>query len=77
MNLALLIKKIQQKRCNRCELYYDGSLDKCVHCSYLNNSQLQVLKAQHQQNLESNSIFGKYLLFGAVIIVLILLLSVF
>lgn len=75
MNLALLVKKLKQKRCDRCELYYDGSLDKCIHCSELNDSQLLAFKVQHQNSLRGNSIIGNYLLVSAMIVALILLLS--
>jgi len=75
MSLAMKAKQPQQKRCDRCDLYYVESLEKCVHCSELNNSQLTQFKAQHQETLQDNSTFGKYLLFGALIIGLLLLLS--
>jgi len=75
MSLAMRAKQPKQKRCNRCELYSPESLDKCIHCSELNESELAQLKAQHQDTLENNSSFGKYLLFGAVIIGLLLLLG--
>ncbi|ALO34684.1 hypothetical protein CMT41_08090 [Colwellia sp. MT41] len=75
MSLALRAKQPKQKRCDRCELYYPESLDKCDHCAELNNSQLAQLKAQHQETMEENTTFGKYLLFGAAIIGLLLLLS--
>ena len=75
MSLAMRAKQPKQKGCNRCELYYPESLGKCIHCSDLNESALAQLKAQHQDTLENNSLFGKYLFFGAVIIGLLLLLS--
>ena len=75
MSAAWRAKQPKQKRCERCELYYAELLDKCEHCSELNDSQLVQLKAQHQETLQSNSSFGKYLLFGAVIIGLLLFLS--
>jgi hypothetical protein len=75
MNLALLVKKLRQKHCDRCGLYDDGSLDKCVHCSELNESQLLAFKIQHQNRLQGNFTFGTYLLLIAVILALILLLS--
>jgi hypothetical protein len=75
MSLAMRAKQPKQKRCDRCELYSPESLDKCIHCGELNDSQLVAFKAQHQKTLQDNSTFGKYLLFGAVIIGLLLLLS--
>ena len=45
MSLALRAKQPKQKRCDRCDLYYPVSLDKCDHCSQLNDSQLSELKA--------------------------------
>ena len=75
MSAAWRAKQPKQKRCDRCELYFPESLDKCIHCSGLNESELVKLKAQHQETLEDNSAFGKYLLFGAAIIGLLLLLS--
>ncbi len=75
MSAAWRAKQPKQKRCDRCELYYAESLDKCVHCSELNESELAQLKLQHQETLQGNSTFGKYLLFGAVIIGVLLLLS--
>jgi len=41
----------------------------------LNNAQLTQLKVQHQETLQDNYTFGEYLLFGAVIIGLLLLLN--
>ncbi|WP_019028182.1 hypothetical protein [Colwellia piezophila] len=75
MSLAMKAKQPKQKRCHRCDLYYPESLDACDHCSQLNDAQLVELKAQHQATLQDNSTFGKYLLFGAVVIGLLLLLS--
>jgi len=65
----------KQKRCERCGLYYSKNLEKCDHCSELNDSKLAALKAQHQETLRDNSAFGKYLLILAAIIGLLLLLS--
>ncbi|WP_019027774.1 hypothetical protein [Colwellia piezophila] len=75
MSLAMKAKQPKQKRCDRCDLYYPVTLDECDHCSQLNDSQLAEFKAQHQETLQGNSTFGKYLLFGSVIIGLLLLLS--
>ena len=75
MSFALRAKQPKQIRCDRCELYYPKSLEKCDHCSELNDSELNQLKAQHQETLQDNSTFGKYLVFGAIIIGLLLLLS--
>ena len=75
MSAAWRTKQPKQKRCNRCELYTPEKDEQCIHCSELNESQLTQLKAQHQETLEDNSTFGKYLLFGAVIIGSLLLLS--
>ncbi|MCJ8321039.1 MAG: hypothetical protein MJK12_15475 [Colwellia sp.] len=75
MSFASRAKQPKQKRCDRCKLYYPESLDKCDHCSELSTSQLAQLKAQHQETLQDNSTFGKYLLLGAVIIGSLLLLD--
>ncbi|XQW85669.1 hypothetical protein ACOYR1_02735 [Thalassotalea piscium] len=75
MSAAWRAKQPKQKRCDRCELYTPEAQDKCIHCSELNESQLAQLKEQHQETLQGNSTFGKYLLFGSVIIGLLLLLS--
>jgi hypothetical protein len=75
MSAAWRAKQPKQKRCDRCELYTPEKSDKCIHCSELNELQLAQLKSQHQKTLEDNSTFGKYLLFGSVIIGLLLLLS--
>jgi len=75
MSTAWRAKQPKLKRCERCELYFPEKSDKCIHCSDLNESQLISLKAQHQETLQHNSEFGKYLLYGAIIIGLFLLLS--
>lgn len=75
MSLAWRAKQPKKKRCDRCELYYPESLEQCEHCTGLNSSQLAQLKGQHQETLKDNSTFGKYLLFAAAIIGLLLLLS--
>lgn len=75
MSLAMRAKQPKQKRCDRCELYYPETLEKCDHCSELNDSQLEQLKQQHRETLDDNSSFGKYLLFASVIIGLLLLFS--
>jgi hypothetical protein len=75
MSAAWRAKQPKQKRCDRCELYTPEAEGKCIHCSELNELQLTQLKAQHQETLQDNSTFGKYLLFGSVIIGLLLLLS--
>ena len=75
MTAAWRAKQPKQKRCNRCELYTPETSAKCIHCSELNDSQLAQLKAQHEETLEDNAVFGRYLLFGAAIIGLLLLIS--
>jgi hypothetical protein len=75
ISAAWRAKQPKQKRCDRCELYSPVSLNICVHCSELNESELEQLKEQHQETLEDNAIFGSFLLFCAVIIGLLLLLS--
>jgi hypothetical protein len=75
MSFALRAKQPKQKRCDRCELYYPETLDECDHCSELDNSELAQLKAKHQETLQDNSTFGKYLIFSALIIGLLLLVS--
>ncbi|WP_448548473.1 hypothetical protein [Thalassotalea fusca] len=75
MNLAWRLKQRKQKRCDRCELYYDKSLDKCPHCSELTDYQLVQFKAQQKETLQDTASFGKYLLIIAMIIGFLLLLS--
>ncbi len=75
MSTAWRAKQPKLKRCKRCELYFPEKSDKCIHCSDLNESQLIKLKAQHQEILQGNSEFGKYLFFAAIIIGLFLVLS--
>ena len=75
MSAAWRAKQPKQKRCDRCELDTPEKGDKCIHCSELNESQLVQFKTQHQETLQDNSTFGKYLLLGSVIIGLLLLLS--
>ncbi len=75
MSAAWRAKQPKQKRCDRCELYTPEASNKCIHCFELNESQLIQLKAQHQETLQENSTFGKYLLFVSVIIGLLLTLS--
>lgn len=75
MSAAWRAKQPKQKRCDRCELYYTESLEKCVHCFEFNDSQLAQFKKQHQVTLHHNSTLGRYLLFGALILSLLLLLS--
>ena len=75
MSFALRAKQPKQKRCERCELYYPESLSQCDHCAKLDSSELAILKAQHQETLQENSTFGKYLFFTAAIIALLLLFS--
>jgi len=75
MNAAFRTSQPKQKRCRRCQLYYSETLEKCLHCSELNDSELAQLKAQHQETLQDNSTFGKYLLWAAIVVGLLLLLS--
>jgi len=75
MSLAWRLKQRKQKRCDRCELYYDKSLEECAHCAELSDAQMVQFKAQNQNTLQENSSLGKYLLFVAVIIGLLLFLS--
>lgn len=75
MSLSMKAKQPKQKRCDRCDLYYPESLDTCDHCSHLDDAQLADLKANLQETLQDNAIFGKYLLFASLVIGLLLLLS--
>jgi hypothetical protein len=68
-------KTTKAKRCERCGQYSPKSLDECIHCSVLTNSELARFKAEHQEKLQHNSTFGKYLLLAAGFIALLLLLS--
>jgi hypothetical protein len=75
MNTIWRSKQPKQTQCQRCDLYYPESLAQCVHCSELDDIQLSAFKLAHHETLQDNSKLGSYLLFGAVIIGLLLLLS--
>lgn len=75
MSFTLKAKQPKQKHCERCGQYSPKSLDECIHCSVLTNSELARFKAEHQEKLQHNSTFGKYLLLAAGFIALLLLLS--
>lgn len=75
MSISWRSKQPKQKRCDRCELYYSEFLDKCTHCSDLNETQLLMLKAKHQESLKLNAKFGKYLIIAAVVIGVLLFVS--
>ena len=75
MSFAWRSKQPKQKYCERCELYYDETLEKCSHCSDLTDSEVIALKEEQEDTLESNAHLGKYLLFTTIILAGLLFLS--
>lgn len=75
MRLSWRANQPKQKRCHRCGLYCPESIENCIHCAELNDAKLAQFKEQYQETLQNNSTFGKYILFVAAIIGILLLLS--
>lgn len=75
MNFTWRKSQPKQQKCLRCEMSFLTSLDNCTHCSELNDVQLIAFKEQLNQTVEGNAKLGRYLLIGAVVTGVFLLLS--
>ncbi|MFT6986294.1 MAG: recombinational DNA repair protein RecR [Psychromonas sp.] len=75
MSFAWRSTQPKQKYCQRCELYYDETLEKCSHCSELTDSEVITLKEKQEDSLQSNSHLGKYFLLATIILAGLLFLS--
>jgi len=62
-------------RCNRCFLYFDKILDKCSHCSDLNDDEVKELIAKHKNELASNASVGKYFFMIALFMLFVLFMQ--
>ncbi len=75
--LILLIKDLSQKRCERCSLHYEKHHDQCPHCSDMNDFALNVYLKDRGIDPNAKSGLGQFLLFGAIIVLIIYFLSRF
>lgn len=72
MSVAWRSKQPKQKRCQRCNLYYDEQLDKCSHCAELNEAELAALKKQQHRQAKAHSILGSKFIFSCLFILFLL-----
>ena len=76
MLLAHMRNRKPTKKCTRCGLRHSIAEDNCPHCYGLNDAELASLKARVAKEAEGNSNLGRMMLFGAVgLLVFVLLLS--
>ncbi len=76
MSAAWRAMQPKKKRCDRCGLYYTEKLNKCPHCSDLDDSGLQTLLERRDEELKGNASLGKFFILGAVAIGVLLLLTI-
>ena len=75
--LYLLLKDLDRKRCVRCSLHYEKNHDKCPHCSDMNDFALKVFLDERGIDPNAKSGLGQFLLFAAIIMLVIFVLSKF
>jgi len=73
--LILLLHDLKQKRCDRCSLYYSKDHEECPHCSNMNDFALQEFLEERGINPNAKSGLGQFLLFAAVIMLVVFLIS--
>ncbi len=73
--LFLLLQDLNRKRCDRCSLHYEKHNDKCPHCSDMNDFELKVFLEEGGIDPNAKSGIGQFLIFAAIIILFIFLLS--
>lgn len=74
-NIAWRAMQPKRKKCERCGLYYLEKSPKCSHCADLDESGLQKLLENHEQELEGNKSIGRIFFFVSLLIVIPLILS--
>jgi len=62
-------RRKKQKKCDRCNLFYFKTLDKCPHCSELPDYKVKLLIKQRKKERIN---LGKYMFIGMFVIVLAL-----
>ena len=73
-NLAIMLKKRKQSRCERCCLLHDNSLCTCPHCSSLMGDQLLDYKLKNQKKVHN---MGKFFIVLSLFLFFCLLISFF
>jgi len=73
--LILLREQLKQKKCERCGLPLGTDRKKCPHCSGLNDMELERFLEESGIKFEKEGALPNFLLFAAIIIILIFLFS--
>ena len=73
--LFLLLQDLNRTRCDRCSLHHEKHYDKCPHCSDMNDFELKVFLEERGLDPNAKSGIGQFLIFAAIIIIFIFLLS--
>lgn len=73
--LFLLLQDLNRKRCERCSLHYEKHHNKCPHCSDMTDLELKIYLDERGIDPNAKSGVGQFLIFAAIIILLIFLLS--
>ena len=64
----------KRRKCERCGLYYRGSLEQCRWCGYLDERGLSQLKARIEAGHQSNKSLGQMFLVVALVILVLAVL---
>lgn len=75
--LIVLLQDLNQKRCDRCSLHYGKDHDKCPHCSDMNDFALKAFLEERGIDPNAKSSLGQFLVFAAIIMLVIIILSKF
>ena len=73
--LILLREQLKQKKCERCGLHLGDDKNECPHCRGLNDMELERFLEEGGIKFEKESALPSFLLFAAIIVILIFLLS--
>ena len=73
--LIVLREQLKQKKCERCGLPLGDDKSECSHCRGLNDIELERFLEEGGIKFEKEWTFSNFLLFAAIIIILIFLLS--
>ncbi len=58
------------KKCMRCGQLYPKKAEQCIHCSHLNDQELEELKQQIEKTHQSNKQLGKLFLYLSAIVLI-------
>jgi ribosomal protein L37E len=72
---VLLKEQMKKKPCKRCGLHYDHKeMDECPHCGHLDQTGLEKLLAEKEEEHQGNRTLGSVFLVAAVVLAILMVI---